>query len=84
MCELFNSAAACTMQGKGALAEEALLRAGLAWGAVELSLRAFAWQRALALAQQAGDERYVDAVLWHRCVCRLEAVAAHVCVHSRL
>jgi hypothetical protein len=54
-------------QGRHAMAEEALLSARLAWAAVELNLGLFNWQRALALAQQAGEARLVDAVLWHRC-----------------
>ena len=55
------------LQGKLPLAEEALLNQRLVWSAVDLHLRRFHWERALAVAQQAGDSRLVDAVLWHRC-----------------
>lgn len=66
------------MQGRPALAEEALLSARHVWGAVELSVRQFAWPRALALAQQAGDARMLEAVLWFRCAPPSAQTAARV------
>ena len=55
-------------EGRAAAAEEALLSGRLLWGAVELNLRLFNWERALALAEQDSTDRMVAAVLWHRCV----------------
>jgi intraflagellar transport protein 80 len=53
-------------QGKHTLAEEVLLSNRLFWCAVELNIRLFKWERALGIAEQAEDERLVDAVLWYR------------------
>jgi hypothetical protein len=63
-------------EGKTVAAEEVLLGNRMLWAAVELNLRLFNWERALALADQSGDDRMVSAVMWHRCALHVLHVLA--------
>lgn len=54
------------LQGKHAAAEEALVSNRLVWAAIDLNLRLFNWERALAIAEQSDDPLHVQSVLWHR------------------
>jgi hypothetical protein len=62
-------------EGKTAAAEEVLLSNRMLWAAAELNLRLFNWERALAVAEQSGDDRMVSAVLWHRCAPSVQLAA---------
>lgn len=54
------------LQGKHAAAEDALVSNRLIWAAIDLNLRLFNWERALAIAEQSDDPLHVQNVLWHR------------------
>lgn len=56
------------LQGKHAAAEDALVSNRLVWAAIDLNLRLFNWERALAIAEQSDDPLHVQNVLWHRYV----------------
>eukprot|EP00892_Ulva_mutabilis_P006133 jgi/Ulvmu1/3892/UM018_0113.1 len=54
------------LQGKHAAAEEALVSNRLVWAAIDLNMRLFSWERALAIAEQSDDPLHAQSVLWHR------------------
>jgi hypothetical protein len=54
------------LQGKHVAAEEVLMSKRLLWAAIDLNIRLFSWERALAIAEQSDDPLHVQGVLWCR------------------